>query len=540
MFFLSRGTNTSLFTIGVRTIMSIRNALGVALLFSLATVAFAADQHHPISADDILNLRDISDAQISPDGKWVAFVMGAEGGWAGPRNPHIWIVATDGTSPARLFAASEKGETFPRWSPDGKFLAFISKRPTVVEPEELNGQGPLVDKTASPKQNKKDEEATEQIWLMRTDGGEAIPLTTAKGDVSRFDWSPDGSKIAFTVQDPLTEEQEKKHEHKDDRNYVDHEYRFVRLWTIDVRTHTVRRLIDEDVNVNQIAWSPNGSQLALRISKTPRMVDYWWRNKIVIVDEATGKISYTVSEAANATEIRWSPDGSKISFGQSTPSGITFRPAVCSLPGGKIQMLDANYHATIWDMRWKPDSRTIIAQSIEGTTPKFLNIDVETGKITELASAFGEVGPFSVSADGNAVAFVGQTLTSPSDVWVVETGKSPRQITHSHPELADWNLGTAGEINWKNKKDGKTIYGVLITPPGFSQGKKYPTIVQIHGGPEWAWWSDGWDPGTIGDNIWRPTDMSFSCPTLEARMAKVGNSPKLSAAIGAEWTLKMS
>jgi dipeptidyl aminopeptidase/acylaminoacyl peptidase len=475
--------------------MSIRSVFGVALLCSLTLVCFAADQRHPISADDILNLRDISDPQISPDGKWVAFVMGSEGGWAGPRNPHIWIVSTDGTSLARLFAASEQGETFPRWSPDGKFLAFISKRPAVVKPEELNGQGPLIDENAKPKEDKKDDkndgEPTEQIWVMRIDGGEALPLTAAKGNVSRFDWSPDGAKIAFTVQDPFTDEQKKKHEQKDDRNYVDHEYRFVRLWTIDVKTHAAKRLLDEDLNVNQVTWSPDGKQLALRISKTPRMVDYWWRNKVVIVDEANAKITHTVSETANATEIRWSPNGQKISFGESTPSGITFRPAVSSTLGGKVQMLDGGYHGTIWDMRWKPDSRNLIAQSIEGTTSKFLNVDTETGKISELASTLGEVGPFSVSADGNTVAFVGQTFSSPSDIWILETGKSARQITHSHPQVADWNLGTAREISWKNKKDGKMIYGVLITPPGFVEGKRYPTVVQIHGGPEWAWWS-GW------------------------------------------------
>src|SRR5215472_1417706 len=145
---------------GVRPAMSIRNAFAVALLCWLSLLCFAASERHPISADDILNLRDISDAQISPDGKWVAFVMGAEGGWAGPRRPHIWIVATDGMSPARLFAASDKGETSPRWSPDGRFLAFISKRPAVVKPGELNGQGPLVDETANSKEDKKKEEPT--------------------------------------------------------------------------------------------------------------------------------------------------------------------------------------------------------------------------------------------------------------------------------------------------------------------------------------------------------------------------------------------
>jgi dipeptidyl aminopeptidase/acylaminoacyl peptidase len=475
--------------------MSIRSVFGVALLCSLTMVCVAGDQRHPISADDILNLRDISDAQISPDGKWVAFVMGAEGGWAGPRNPHIWIVATDGTSPARLFAASNKGERFPRWSPDGRFLAFISKRPAVVKPEELNGQGPLTDKTANSKEDEKEdnkeEEPTEQIWVMRMDGGEAVPLTTVKGNVSRFDWSPNGTKIAFTVQDPFTDEQKKKHEHRDDRNYVDHEYRLVRLWTIDLQSHAVRRTLDQDLNVNQVVWSPDGKQLALRISKTPRMVDYWWRNKVIVLDEASGKITGTISETANATEIRWSPDGQRISFGESTPSGITFRPAVSSSQGGKSQLLDGSYHGSIWDMRWKPDSRNIIAQSIEGTTTKFVNIDIEMGKISELASTLGEVGPFSVSRDAKRIAFVGQTFSSPSDVWVFEIGQTPRQITHSHPQVADWNLGTAREINWKNKKDGKTIYGVLITPPGFVEGKKYPTVVQIHGGPEWAWWS-GW------------------------------------------------
>jgi len=478
--------------------MLTRTSLAGVVFFALAVLHCGAEQPHPISADDILSLRELGDAQISPDGKWVAFVMGAEGGWAGPRNPHIWLVATDGTSRARLFAASDQGETSPRWSPDGRCLAFISKRPAVVTPQDLTGQGPMSDdendsipnKGDAKKEDKK-KEPTEQIWAMRIDGGEALPLTSAKGNVSQFDWAPDGTTIAFTVQDPLTDEQRKKHERKDDRTYVDHEYRFARLWTIDVKTHAARLVLNEDVNVNQVAWSPDGKQLALRISKTPRMVDYWWRNKVVIVDQASGKITGTITETANAIDIRWSPDGQKISFGESTPSGITFRPAVSSSQGGKLRTLDDNYHGTVGDMRWKPDSRELIAQSIEGTTSKFLTIDTQTGKISDQGSTLGEVGPFSVSADGKTIAYVGQTCSSPSDIWVFEIGKGPRQVTHSHPQVADWNLGTAREISWKNKKDGKMIYGVLMTPPGFSADKKYPTVVQIHGGPEWAWWS-GW------------------------------------------------
>ena len=467
--------------------MLTRNGLAVAL-FCFLSVFSALAQQHAISADDILNLREVTDAQISPDGKWVAFVMGAEGGWAGPRNPHIWMVATDGATPPRLFACSEKGETFPRWSPDGRFLAFLSKRPAVVKPEELSGQGPLTD---DPNKKPDDKELTDQVWMMRVDGGEALPVTSAPGNVSHFDWAPDGSKIAFAVQDPLTEEQKKKRDAKDDRTYVDHEYRFLRLWTIDLKTRAARRLISEDLSVNQVVWSPDGKQMAVRASKTPRMVDYWWRNQVLIVNEASGKITRTISDTANAADVRWSPDGQKVSFGVSTPSGITFRPAISCSQVGNVQTVDGNYHGTIWDMRWKPDSREIVAQSIVGTTSKFITIDKQSGKIHELATFGGEVGAFSVSPDGKTIAFVGQTFSSPSDIWVLQEGKTPQPITHLHPQVSGWGLGSGREISWKNKKDGKTIYGVLITPPGFSENKKYPTIVQIHGGPEWAWWS-GW------------------------------------------------
>jgi dipeptidyl aminopeptidase/acylaminoacyl peptidase len=489
--------------------MNTRRAVMTAVCCFLLTLACVAQGKKTISPEDLLDLRDVGSPQISPDGKWVAFVVGLQGGWAGPKEPHIWLVSTSGKTPPRVFTASPQGESSPRWSPDGRYLAFISKRPNPLKARDLVGD----EKTASlvrqmeqeasrekaEDQSKKASnptaaetaEPTGQIWMMRMDGGEAIPVTAAKGNVQAFEWSPDGSMIAFTVGDPVTEEEKSKQARKDDAVSVDHNYKFARLWTLSFATGIAKRVLSQDVNVNGITWSPDGKQIAVVISDTPRPVDYWYRSKLIIVDRESGKTTRTVSEQAAVSDVRWSPDGRNLVFGNLTPSAITERPTITPTAGGELHTLDDGYRGTIASYRWLPDSRQLLAWSLEGTEGKLLLIDTQTGKMSHLATTNGEIPEFSVSADGQTVAVLAQEFTSPSEIWVLEMGKAPRQITSFHQEVASWNLGNARQISWKNRKDGQTIYGILITPPGDEEGKPHPTVVQIHGGPEWAWWS-GW------------------------------------------------
>lgn len=492
--------------------MSIRKIVAGLLFLWLAALACSGQQKHTITPDDILNIRDVTDAQISPDGNWVAFVVGAEGGWSGPRDPHIWIVSTDGKSPARPFAASAQGETSPRWSPDGRFLAFLSKRPKTFKAQDLAGEpllAPFAEQAmqeahsnpegspskpaenSSPEKKDSESDLTDQIWIIPMNGGEALPVTHTTGSVQSLVWSPDGSMIAFTVKDPLTPEEKAKHARKDDSIFVDHDYKFSRLWLLDFKAGTAKRLISQDMNVNEVAWSPDEKQLAVRTSRTPRMVDFWWRNQLLLVDRASGQIVRTLDDKADAMDVRWSADGKTIAYGQFTPAGISARPVIISPGGGTPRTLDDHYAGTIWSTKWRPESHELIAEALQGATAKLLSIDPQSGTTTTLASLNAEGPDFSLSADGQKIAFISQTPTSPSNVWVMEFGKGPVQLTHLHPEVASWNLGAAREITWKNEKDGKTIYGVLVTPPGFVEGRKYPTVVQIHGGPEWAWWT-GW------------------------------------------------
>jgi len=244
-----------------------------------------------VSPKDIVDLRYVADAQISPDGKSVAFVVGLQNGWSGPRDPHIWIVATDGKSAPRPFVASKEGESSPRWSPDGRFLAFLSSRPNAFRPGDLSGHEKIAQLTRQLKseRDKKtavnleenapesplkmpeldvNQESNSQLWMIRADGGEAIPLTQLDGSVQSLVWSPDSSRIAFTVRDPLTTEEMARRKRKDDAQHVDHDLKLARLWVLDFQTGVVRKVGGLDCNINDLDWSPDGTKLALRISKS--------------------------------------------------------------------------------------------------------------------------------------------------------------------------------------------------------------------------------------------------------------------------------
>jgi dipeptidyl aminopeptidase/acylaminoacyl peptidase len=466
-----------------------------------------------VSPKDIVDLRYVADAQISPDGKSVAFVVGLQNGWSGPRDPHIWIVATDGKSAPRPFVASKEGESSPRWSPDGRFLAFLSSRPNPFRPGDLSGHEKIAQlmrqleserdkKTAvnleenAPESPLKmpeldvNQESNSQLWMIRADGGEAIPLTQLDGSVQSLVWSPDSSRIAFTVRDPLTTEEMARRKRKDDAQHVDHDLKLARLWVLDFQTGVVRKVGGLDCNINDLDWSPDGTKLALRISKSGQPLDIWYRNQVVIIDAESGGIVRRISEKAGPMDVRWSPDGSTLAFANLSHSEISELPVLAAARDGSERTVGEQYHGTIWAMRWRTP-KELIAESLEGTTAKLIAIDPQGGTIRPLTSLMAEGPDFSVSADGSKVAFIGQEFSSPSNVWVTDVGGSPGRLTNLHPQVSSWKLGSGKETSWKNKRDGQSIYGVLIMPPENTQGKRYPLIVDVHGGPEWAWWS-GW------------------------------------------------
>ena len=446
----------------------------VVFLFAVLAFDAAAEEKRAVTPDELVDIRVVNNVQISPDGKRVAFVVTERANPKKPkepRNTNIWVVPSDGSEAERPFVTSTKADNSPRWSPDGRFLAFLSDRGEPIGEEE---------------------KAKNQIYLIRTDGGEAAHLTEMEGGVQNFRWSRDGSMIAFTVTDPLTEEERKKRKDGYDEIHVDHNYKYARLWVVTLSDRKAELVTKQDLHVSEFDWSPDGSELALMVSSTPQLDDVYWHSSLVVIRRLTGELVHTLSARATGANLKWSPDGRTITFREFTPNRIAVWLALMPARGGSARYLLKDYRGTVLGVKWTPDSKHFVAGGLEGTLGKLLRIDTTTGtfsKLTDLTPVRRE--GFSISADGRNIAYLKGAGNAPRDVWILTQDQSPRKLTDIHPQVSSLRLGKVKEVTWKSKKDGRTIYGVLITPPDFKPGQSYPTVVQVHGGPMGAWWT-GW------------------------------------------------
>src|SRR6202171_4275903 len=231
--------------------MRIRFCITITSVFLLLIPCGAFAQLKP---EQTLNRRAISEVRFSPDGERVAFTV-SEPPKGTTRSRHIWMLQVRSRQ-FQQFTSSAKSEFSSRWSPDGRKLAFLSDR-----------------------------EETTQIYLMPTDGGEALRLTTGKNAVRSFEWSPDGKQIAFLAPEPKTDAEDKKEKDKDDARIVDREDKHARLWLIDVETKKVRQLTSGNWQVDEAKWMPQGDRLIVSATDHPESDQHTHRIfSIAVVD----------------------------------------------------------------------------------------------------------------------------------------------------------------------------------------------------------------------------------------------------------------
>jgi dipeptidyl aminopeptidase/acylaminoacyl peptidase len=467
----------------------------VALLVLAAGIA-AGQARKVVDPVDLVNLKHVSDARISPDGSLIAYVVNTPVPAPAHPNEHIWLVSTDGKTPARLFVVGTGADTAPRWSPDGKSLAFLSDRENPFEKDKsfhfsVIGAEDRKDMEAPEKKSEgTDTKPTPQIWLISLQGGEARPITNIYGGVKTFEWSKDGKALAFLRADQDTKEEAERKRRKEDHLEVNKDYKYDRLWIYTFSNEQARLVAKTDGNIDTFAWSPDGARFLARVSPTPRIDDYWRVSSILILNTATGATEKTLLEHAAPNFIRWSPDGRKAAFGKASPKNITGIPVIYDVDSGKETVVGASYPATIENLEWNPDSTSLLASGTEGTTPVFLKVDAASGSVTKLTGAGpnGWFGSYTLSEDGQRVAYLSETPEHPAEVFV-RSGDQSQMLTSTNPQVAGWKIGTSQDLTWKSSKDGTIIHGVLLLPPGYDKSRRYKTIVHIHGGPEEAWQS---------------------------------------------------
>ena len=441
---------------------------------------------HRVTPEDILSIRDVGhELKLSPDGRQIAFVITEPANPKLPKAPrvsNIWIVPSDGSQPPHRLIPDLTNAGSPRWSPDGRFLAFLSDRGEAGSNEA---------------------ESTIQIYLVPSDGGKAERLTSVPGGVDEFAWSADGKMIAFTAFDQPTAKEQEKRSAGYDAIEVDRNFTFERLWVTTVSDHKALQVTKQNFVINEFAWSPNGDELAVVVARTPKAEDSLVLS-LIVVDRSTGQVTRTLSESASSISggLRWSPDGRWITFLEGPPtkefaSWISLVPAA----GGPVRPIMKDYEGTALTYEWLPDSRNLMVETIEGTRQALLIVDTTNGDRSKVTDVIQSQWGFGFTTNGNTTAYFAQTTESPSDIWVLTKGTRPRKITDLNPQATSWRLGQVREVEWKNSKDGLIRRGILITPPDYKEGQPYPTVVNTHPG-DTPWWlgfhgSQWWDWGQL-------------------------------------------
>ena len=475
-------------------------SLGVLLALGTAAApppAPTAGGGGPITPADIMRLHDMRTVEMSPDGRTILFTVQPQISTFGPEHAAIWSVATDGRTPARRIVASAGVDDTPRWSPDGRSIAFLSNRTNPLAGGG-NTAAPIRRDTAStpgapvegtpPPAAERPGVPSRQLWLIARDG-DAVPLTALPTDIADLAWSPDGKRIAILSADRDTPAEQADLAAKRDWTVVDRPRHMTRLSILDVARHSVQPVSAPDVSISAVAWSPDGTRLAVRVTDTPSINDYFYHARIALIDPARGTIGAPLIDHA-AEGPYWSPDGKAI-LGETirTPGFIGLGVRVYDLTTGRTTALADDHPGLLNHVRWA-DNRSILALSFEQTTSRVVRIGRADGHVTRIAALAGEASDLTAATDGRRIAVALSSANRPADVWTID-GSRAVPLTTINPAVATWNLGDVRQVSWTNRRDGRTIYGVLVTPPGYVAGTPIKTVVQIHGGPEWAWWS-GW------------------------------------------------
>ena len=443
-----------------------------AFILAIAFVSAVAGDKK-ITIEDALAMKNVGSPQFSPDGRWLAFTITEWNRKEDRRDTHIYLIAASGGQPVKL-TNGERGESAPQWSPDGSSIAFLASR----DSSPPGGSGPRGN----------------QIWVIPVRGGEAERVTSEEAGVSQFRWSPDGKQIAFITRDTPKDkaEREKRKKDKFDAIVVDSDLSYSHLWTISVDGKEKKRVTEGAFTVSDPQFSPDGRWIAFVSSQQGQQESSFTdisedRNTdVYIVSASGGQTRQLTTSRGPDSQPRWSPDGKQIAWiASSDPNSWAAKSElmIAAIEGGSPRSLTAGHNESVFGIEWSPDGRSIYTNSSVGVYNQTLRIPALGGAFQSVFANPGAYGFGDLSNDGRMIAYTFDDASSPADIWIATSdGKDAKRITDINPQAKEFALGATEIIRWKGP-DGFEIEGILIKPVGYTQGKRYPTILQIHGGP---------------------------------------------------------
>jgi len=441
------------------------------LALSVAMPAMA----RPLQPQDFAALRDVGAPQMSPDGQWVAYTVRSIDLEKDKRATNLWLAKWDGSS-NRALTFGDKSQYSPRWSPDGKRLAFLS------------GRG--------------DEDKGDQLWLLDLAGGEARQLTTLKGDVEDFAWSPDGRHLALAVHDPDPADDEKDKDKAKPPIVITRYYfkedmvgyltdRHTHLFLLDLDGGEPQQLTSGDHDEYLPSFSPDGKSIAFVTKRCadPDRTDDW---DIYVIDAMVGAKERQLTHTPEAdgdpdweSPPVWSPDGKWIAYLHGGPikkiEYATDSLAIIPAAGGETRLLIPALDRNVYSPHWSPDGKSLLVRLEQDRHTLLAQVNAANGAVKELTPMDGTVEQYTAAA--GRVALLWTSPSTPLEVYAWDGGKRRPLSKQNDAFMEGIDLAKVEEFSAKSG-DGTEVHGFLTYPLGYVKGTRYPTLSFNHGGPQ--------------------------------------------------------
>ncbi len=445
----------------------------VSILAVVSAVTLGAQQRRPLNVDDIFALKNVGDPRVSPDGQWVAYTVSQMDEKKDNADTDIYMAPMAGGDAIRL-TTSEKPESSPRWSPDGRYLGFLSAR---------DGE-------------------KSQVWLLPRSGGEATRLTDLKGGVSSFAWSPDSTRLALVASDPNPDEAEAeggeaKKEEKAPKPVVITRLQFKRdgvgylndlrehVYVFDVAAKTAMQVTEGPYDDSSPVWSPDGQSIAF-VSNRTKEPDANENSDVFVIAAKSGETprALTTSPGTDSSPA-FTPDGRYVVYEAGGDVKdmwyATNTLAVVPVAGGAPRVLTTGLDRNVNSPTPTPDGSAVLFLLEDEGSEHLARVPLAGGPVTRVVDGDRDVYRFDVGKQGQIAVLESETAY-PSEVFALRNGQLAR-ITHANDAfLAGIALGSVERFKAKSP-DGTMIDGYLTRPPGAAAGAKLPAILRIHGGP---------------------------------------------------------